>query len=199
VAGLMLLDGAANAATTNAVANDTGKAWQVLYHKGNPNTTHGAMAVRLRIKEGAGNKLTGTLTLYKSKSGGKYSGKLDITFTDGNILNNSGAGNDRKRQDFELLNGDYTDSFGTHKVTVKGFHYTGRNKAASAVGRTDDQLIIRIIDKIDPPPPAPANAPTKAVPTVGPCDDSPPDEDVLTEEDVAETTPPDPDYDAETP
>src|SRR4029078_7013739 len=92
VAGLMLLDGAANAATTNAVANDTGKAWQGVYHKRNPNTTHGAMAVRLRIKEGAGNKLTGTLTLYKSKSGGKNSGKVDITFYHRSMFHNLGAG-----------------------------------------------------------------------------------------------------------
>lgn len=199
VIGLGLIStGAANGQASKGVINEPGKQWQVTYHKSNSNPKHGAMAIRLHVKEGNGNKISGTLTLFKSVSGSQYSGKLTVELK-GQIKSNPGGGHDRKRQDFELLEGTYTDSAGEHRVEVKGFHYTGRSKGQGPNPRRDDQIVIRIIDKIKAVT-APVGQKAAAVSVEKePCDEQPPDEDVLTEENVPppEDNPPDPDYDAE--
>jgi hypothetical protein len=187
--------------TWGQAANGANKAWQVRYHKTNGNPRSNDIAMRLKIRAGTGNQLTATLTRYDHTMGGgmseKYvkrsgsAGQIELT---GLITNNPGGGNARKREDF-VLAGVYLDSAGVPSVvTVRGFHYTGKDKSQ----RADDQLCVRIIDRNLLGFAAVAPAPGGIVPAPAPgepCDEQPPDEDVLTEEDVPDMSPSDPDYD----
>jgi hypothetical protein len=177
-------------------ANGANKAWQVKYHKSNGNPRSEDIAIRLKVRAGTGNRLTATLTRYDKTTGGMTdtyekrtgaAGEVELT---GLLTKNAGGGSARKREDF-VLAGIYFESSGAPRVvTVKGFHYTGKSKT----DRSDDQLCVRIIDN-------PlmsygfAQAPGAAPAPGEPCDEQPPDEDVLTEEDVSDASPPDPGYD----
>jgi hypothetical protein len=189
-------------------ANGTDKAWQVKYHKTTGNPKHNDVAVRLKVRPGTGNRLTATLTRYDKTTGpatnekyGKRDGAAGEVELTGVITNNAGGGSARKREDF-VLAGIYFDAAATPRViTVRGFHHTGKSKT----DRNDDQLCVRIGDRSLASyyggAPAPAAGGIVPAPAPGePCDEQPPDEDVLTEEVVPDPTPttpsPDPPYDA---
>jgi hypothetical protein len=173
------------------VKNGTGKEWSVRYHLNDPNKW-GDIALRLFIDRGTGNSksLQGKLYRYDDKTDdGKYKPRTDggavVTNLSGSILANQEEGNRRKRETFRL-DGSYLHTDGTtHDVMVLGFHYAGKNKAVT--DRTDDTLVIRMVDKVHSNV-APAGAPGD------PCDEQPPDEDVLTEDAPADP----PAYDPET-
>ena len=98
-----------------------------------------------------------------------------------------------------MLGGTYSDAKGQHRVEVKGFHYAGRSKGQGPNPRRDDQIVIRIIDKVDTVAAPAGQAAFKVPVVVEPCDEQPPDEDVLTEEAVLppDENPEEPEYDAE--
>jgi hypothetical protein len=179
------------------IANGTDKAWLVRYHKQNENKS-GDIAVRLRIDPNADDKLTAKLTRFDSTKQGDtkfkkrdVGGEINLT---GLITSNSGEGKVRKREEFVLV-GTYSEESGVpHLVTVWGYFYTGKKKTEDATGRADDRVCIRVYDKdltlgLSPAAEAPrfGSRPTE------PCDEQPPDEDVLTEEESPADT--DPDYD----
>src|SRR4029453_3588598 len=184
--------------------NGPKKTWQVRYHRDHSNPKSQAIAIRLTITAGGGNNLFGTLTRYTSVGDPDTHNKRyyvaksvdrDVPLS-GRYAANGNLGYQRKRGEFEL-SGIYFDEAGEkHIIMVKGFHYTGRSKAASDAGPADDILCVRVIDK-------PWSLLTgRAAPAPGdqPCDEQPPDEDVLTEEDVPpDMAPIDPEYDAEAP
>ena len=165
------------------------KAWQVRYHKDNANK-RGDVAVRLKIAEGTGLQLTGSITRFHSVAGSKYkpsnSGKVALT---GKIIKNGGGGNQRKREEF-ILAGTYFDELVPRVVIIRGYYSTGRNKDAG--NRADDFVVVRIRDKAV----GGTLIAASSVIAPEPCDDEPPDEDILTEEDAPGADPPDPDYDA---
>jgi hypothetical protein len=167
------------AAAPHGVESQAGRVWQALYQRGNANPKHASIALRLEVKGGSGNALTGTLTQYKSVVAKKYSAKTVTPLTMGAIIKNPGGGHNQTRQDFWLSN-----SSGT--ITVKGFFYTGKNRSPT-IGRDDDRLCIRVIFTTMKPVQAPMWRD---------CDSDPPDEDVLLEEDAGEG---DPDYVADDP
>jgi hypothetical protein len=180
-------------------ANGSNKAWQVRYHKTNGNPRSNDIAVRLKIRAGSGNQLTATMTRYDKTTGGgmsekydKRSGSAGSVELNGLVTNNPGGGSARKREDF-VLAGVYFDSGGAPRViTVRGFHHSGRSKS----DRSDDQLCVRIIDNSLMSAAFAAPAGLVPAPAPGePCDEQPPDEDVLTEDDVPDMSPSDPDYD----
>src|SRR4051812_9633781 len=67
---------AAGSAEAQAV-NGANKAWQVKYHKTNGNPKSNDIGVRLKIRAGTGNNITGTLTRYDKTAGGGSSEKYD--------------------------------------------------------------------------------------------------------------------------
>ena len=186
-------------AESKGVVNGENKWWEVKYHQDEKNAnSSNAVAIRLKIKlvEGSTTQLTGILWLYRStttnSSGDTIydpASKDVIGNLQGQINTNPGDNDIRKLQRFTLT-GSYTNSSMQHRaVSVMGFHYTGRHKGKSGDKRRgDDQLVVRIKEK------AFFSAQTMSLTD---CDQQPPDEDVLTEEDVNDTTPPDPDYGGE--
>ena len=200
-AAVLLL--AASPADAQAV-NGANKAWQVKYHKMNGSPKSNDIGVRLKIRTGTGNRINATLTRYDKTAGGGTSEKYDkrngfageVELT--GVLTSPNGGNPRKREDF-VLAGVYFDNTGSPRVvTIRGYHHAGKSKS----DRADDNLCVRIGDKalaayspfaVGAGGVMPAPAPGE------PCDEQPPDEDVLCEDDVTDptaTTPsPDPPYD----
>jgi hypothetical protein len=137
--------------------NTDRQVWQVRYHR-NEQHKHNAKAVRLEIRL-RGNAMNATLTMYKRVTGNQYEPTVVITNLTGTAP--PGQGHGREKVPFEL-------SKTNEPIVVKGYFYAGRDKASGT--RLDDILCIRIIDTSRRPG------------TDDPCDLSPPDEDVLTEE-----------------
>jgi len=188
---LMCLGSIAHGQQGKGVKNTGGKEWLVRYHLNNPGKS-GDIALRLRVSQGTkGSKsLKATLWRYDDKTANKkYKRRTDggaVVELEGEITKNQEESGKRKREDFEL-SGKFNDNQGKeHVFTVKGFHYAGRKKADA--DRDDDQLIIRIHDKV-------SHSAAATTQPSEPCDEQPPDEDVLTEEDIADP----PVYDADDP
>jgi len=182
----------AHAQQGKGVKNTAGQEWLVRYHLNDPNRC-GDIALRLSVQQGGGNSksLAAKLSRYDDKTNTqKYAPRLDggaVVQLTGNIVANQEESEHRKRETFKLA-GTYVNTTDgtTHDVTVLGFHYAGRKKGAA--DRDDDQLVIRVIDKVH------TDAITRAL-TTEPCDEQPPDEDVLTEGPPSDP----PDYDPDNP
>lgn len=168
---------------SDGVVNEPDKVWQVRYHQTQKSKKTDDLAVRLKIEwddETAGT-IKGTLTRYDALDAGKTKYQ-ERTGASGNItglkgkITSKGGGNKRKREEFYL-----EKSYGTGKnkrtVKVQGFHHTGRQKD----DRTDDSICIRVLDKADG---------TLAPLLTENCDEQPPDEDNLSEEDDTPDPPP---------
>jgi len=186
-----------HAQTDKGVKNDSGKVWIVRYHEDNPNK-HGHIAMKLHVALGTGGakSLQGELSRYDSKTGTKYKlcadgGTVSLI---GGISKHPGTGSKRRREEFTLV-GTYVDAADTpHVVTVRGFHYTGKAKKdvpatgghPAIVDRDDDQILVSVVDK-----PMTTALLRKPYGDGEPCDEQPPDEDVLMEDAPADP----PDYD----
>lgn len=145
--------------------NSGQRVWLVKYHKDQPNDRHGGIAVRLKTWL-EGGRMLADLSIYRRLNGAgtHYERALPadiITRMEGTAP--VGDGLDRKRLEFTLTKAG-------SPIVVKGFFHTARDH--SSAGRADDVMVIRIIDT------------SKVVKTSDPpCDQSPPDEDVLSEDD----------------
>jgi len=184
--GSCLLFGAAAVTNSKGVINNDGTQWEVKYHKDQKSPCGlDAYAIRLKISPvtGSDTDITGSLTYWTATitdgSGvTKYdpASKRVVDDLKGTITSNKGDNDARKLQRFELSKA----MGGGRTITVKGFHYTGRAKGNSkSKNRQDDQLVVRIKDLL------------QGRGTYGECDTQPPDEDVMTEESVPDTNPPD--------
>ena len=192
-----LLPAAQMTAQSKGVANGYKKWWQIRYHKDEKNAaSSNAVAIMLKVNADASSDthLTGKLRLYRSTTADNAgniiydpAARQDVNNLDGQIDSNPGDNDDRKLQRFSLAGTYYDGDHHLHVVTVKGFHYTGKTKGKGTnKNRQDDQLVVRIKDALYSP---------LAKWATGNCDEEPPDEDVLTEEDVTDDgNPDDPTY-----
>jgi hypothetical protein len=186
------------------IKSESGHAWLVRRHDADPNpNTNGDIAFRLEVTDhtvsSAGvHKLKAMLTRYNSTTGSgaskKYAqrggdgGKVELK---GKLTKNQATDDGSRKQIHFELTGLYFDETGApHAIRAIGYYHSGKKKNAVSMGsitnRDDDRLCLRIHDK-----PLGFFAPA---PAFGgePCDEEPPDEDVLTDE---PTTPDPPDYD----
>jgi hypothetical protein len=175
-------------AQDKGVKNEGTAVWIVRYDEENKNKK-GDAAIRLKVEVGVsgGDTLKGQLQRYDSRTGSIYKKRAeggDIALV-GEITKNSGMGTKRRREEFVLV-GTYLDSAkNPHVVTIRGFHYTGKLKADT--DRADDQIVIKLVDK-----PLLAEVALTRVQHGGfggDCDEQPPDEDVLMEDNVADPPP----------
>jgi hypothetical protein len=150
--------------------------------------------LKINAVTGSDTLLTGKLRLYRAtredESGNtEYDpDQIDrVNNLEGQIDSNPGENDNRKLQRF-TLSGTYMKDGHVHLVTVRGFHYTGKSKGnGSNKNRNDDQLVVRIKDKTE-------GLLLRSL--SDPCDQEPPDEDVLTEEPTNDdANPDDPEYD----
>jgi hypothetical protein len=178
----------------DGAVNEKGMIWQVRYHETHKSKKTDDMAVRLKIEwidEKAGT-IKGTLFRYdeldvtnpkkkKYKLREEPPGKIEGF--EGKIVS-KGGGKNRKREEFILSKKyEYQDKAKMKKkreVTIQGFHHAGRLRD----DRTDDSICIRIYDRPD----------TMLARLVDMCDEQPPDEDNLGEEN---DSPDPPEYDGD--
>jgi hypothetical protein len=180
------------------------RAWLVRYHENDGHPVRGDIALRLHLVEGNDNEeLVGQLTRYddvfNDNGTQRYKKREDcpaLIQLRGRYSHNSDKGK-QKKKDLFVLAGSYHEEDGTpHIVTVRGYYGTGNLKntggMSAADQRKDDRLCIRLIDQI---------IDLEGVTRIRvarssldePCDQQPPDEDVLTEDDSPPS--PDPEYD----
>jgi hypothetical protein len=172
LAGLLLSGGA-----QGQIKSESGHAWLVRYHEDDKHNT-GDIAFRLEVTDKTGSQLTAKFARYDDTTGSGSSKAYKARATPGmmelkgKITKNEDGGDERKHEHF-LLAGMYYDKGAPHQVTIQGYYHTGKKKNAGGGSRDDDRLCIRIRDKDLTSSPARANEP---------CDEQPPDEDVLTDE-----------------
>lgn len=170
LAGLLRADG---------VGNNGAKTWRVAYHKLREHPRTKDHALRIRVEAPSGSSLTGTLKRYVfdnstgtpiyKKRADADGGNIPLT---GLILSAGGGSSSRKVEKF-ILSGYYTDADGPHEIVIRGYHTTG----PTAV-RDDDHVCVRI-RKRDLT--SGAGFAVAAATGAEPCDEQPPDEDVLDE------------------
>jgi hypothetical protein len=175
------------------------KSWLVRNHQSDPHPKTNDIALRLKVTQvtSAGH-VTATLSRYDGITGTgsnrRYvrrmgeSGQMTVR---GTIQEQSENGTLRKKDHFQLT-GVYFDTENRPRmVTVQGYYHTGKLKQATtptAAQRADDRVCFRIRDK---PLRQPGLAfdrapllPPAGAPGDEPCDEQPPDEDVLNEDDT---------------
>ncbi len=183
----------------DSVANKSGKVWQVRYDKTTPNR-RGDIGVRLKIRrpDAAKPNLTATLVRFDRVNGANKYKRLGDTKFDlaGQITSNQNPAspNSRKPQQFTLI-GTYFETKANgnivpHLIVLQGQFSTGRDGKATGSGATpaeegDNFISVRFTDKkLD------ASAAHWMLPglltglLLEPCDELPPDEDVMTEEPI---------------
>lgn len=160
-------------------SSGTQKVWRVAYHKESGHPQTGDHALRLRVDNTtSGNALSGRLRRYVyDETSNTYkkrlsadAGEIELT---GLILSAGGGTGSRKTEKF-ILSGYFTDSDGkNHELIIRGYHAPG-----STTDRDDDRICVRIRVRSFGPAgfaAAPVFAPGE------PCDEQPPDEDILEE------------------
>jgi hypothetical protein len=162
------------------------QAWRVAYAKESPHPQTQDLALRLHISrpDDNSNALIGALTRYDRVDDEttptnyvKRSGTAGTVSLEGFIMKEGTPGK-KVREEF-ALRGTYTQDGVFHIITIRGYHSVGRLKADTEGGRVDDQLCLRV-SVCSAQLPSPDGMKVRG----DPCDEQPPDEDVLTEEDA---------------
>lgn len=167
----------------SGVESEDGMTWRVAYAQDEPHPQTGDHALRLRVNRiGNAGRLTGSLWRYEHTGMGMAQKYTRRPGNAGNIPLNgvvtvAGAEGKRKLERF-VLTGFYTDGDQAFQIIINGYHTVGKNPT----NRTDDQVCLRIRQKRLKAG-MPLAAPAMAVMGTAPCDEEPPDEDVLTEDD----------------
>ena len=156
-----------------------GKSWRVAYHRDSHHPKTDDTMLRLTVT-GTGDNLTGTLKRFETTGMGTMSkskkraegGAIPLT----GLILKGGTPGQRKREEF-ILHGYYKSGGKAFEVIIQGYHSVGKNKDNTPAGRDDDQVCVRIRQK-----PLSTLAAAVAFAPSEPCDEQPPDEDVMTEE-----------------
>jgi hypothetical protein len=200
-------------ASRGQIHNSGATAWQVLYEKDDKHINTKDIAFRLKINQpdSSTHEMTATLIRYDKVSGNKYErriGKTAEMTLNGMTTKNHGEGNGHKHEHFEL-GAVYTEDGQLRVISILGYYHTGKLKnTTSSTGitnREDDRLCIRVRERPLFGPTAMLEAPAAKDPAskpealfkllrfygpTPPCDEQPPDEDVLGEVDTSGGEPP---------
>jgi hypothetical protein len=166
------------------VKSEDDMTWRVAYRENEASPQTGDHALRLKVRRpnDSAPRITGELWRYVHQPAmngnpAKYKRRAgqagNITMT--GVITEEGQDGTRKLERF-VLSGLYVQGGELRQIIIRGYHTVGKNKN----NRGDDQLCVRIRDRRI----GAGGALERGLGAPGdPCDEQPPDEDILTEDD----------------